>query len=318
MQHLISVVIGAGCDILHSRTKRRLVRFDNFFQRLVEGTVDGIVVVVALNRLDGIEAVNRLQIIHAGKWSDQVFCAAHYIAEGHGAVLDLTFMVQTNKAAGITFLVCAVRIIPSTARKYIVPGRNACNAAFVNVCAVALDEVDFYIGNVVFVYTLFRTGQFNDRVTDGDDGKVTLAFAQITVQCYADFQPKQRDGQCVALAQDLQLQNRAQIDIHKAKVLQITDIQNAQQLIDDFKQAVQQLGLQFSTYDIVHIGLADKSACNLTAGDLFKRRGAAAIDFGKVCIPGKAARNGLLAALSLDHRAKPKACHRAVIHMGAE
>ena len=93
MQHLIAVVIGAGCDILLSRTKRRLVRFDNFFQRLVESTIDGIVVVVTFNRLDGIEAVNRLQIIHAGKGSDQIFCAAHHIAEGHSAVLDLTFMV---------------------------------------------------------------------------------------------------------------------------------------------------------------------------------------------------------------------------------
>ena len=100
--------------------------------------------------------------------------------------------------------------------------------------------------------------------------------------------------------------------------MQFVEIQDAQQFVDNLKYSVQQFGLQFGRNHIVHIGLADKSACDFAAGDLFKCRGAAAIDFGKVCIPGKATRNGLFTAFGLDHRAKPKAGHGAVFHMGAE
>ena len=189
MLYIIPVIIGAGRGIRFGCAEYcGSIRFDNPVQHCIKGTVDGIVVVVALNRLDSIEAVNRLQIIHAGKGSNQVFCSAHHIAEGHGAVLDLTFMVQANKAAGITILICAIYIISGTASKYIVSGRNACYAAAVNVGSVALDEVDFYIGDFVFIYAaVLRTGQFNDRVTDGDNGKVALVRSCFFVECNADF-----------------------------------------------------------------------------------------------------------------------------------
>ena len=100
--------------------------------------------------------------------------------------------------------------------------------------------------------------------------------------------------------------------------MQFVEIQDAQQFVDNLKYSVQQFGLQFGRNHIVHIGLADKSACDFAAGDLFQRRGTAAIDFGKVCISGKSTCNGLFTAFGLDHRAKPKAGHGAVFHMGAE
>ena len=126
-------------------------------------------------------------------------------------------MVQANKTTRITFLVCAVRIISGTARKYIVSGRNACDAAAVNVGAVALDEVDFYIGDFVFIYAAFlRTGQFNDRVTDGDDGKVSFVRSRLLVECNADFQTEQFNIQGVSILHDLQLYNRTKVDIDKA------------------------------------------------------------------------------------------------------
>lgn len=76
--------------------------------------------------------------------------------------------------------------------------------------------------------------------------------------------------------------------------------------------------MQLCVDDVVHIGFADKAACNLSTGNFFQQVGRAAADFGKVCITGKAARNGLLATLSLNHRAKPKARYTAIFHMGAK
>ena len=123
-------------------------------------------------------------------------------------------MVQANKAAGIAILICAVYIISGTTCKYIVSGRNACNAAAVNVCAVALDKVDFYIGDFVFIYAaFFRTGQFNDRVTDSDNGKVALTGSRLLVECNADLQTKQRNGKRFAIGQEFNCKHPAQINI---------------------------------------------------------------------------------------------------------
>lgn len=227
MQHFISVIVRAGGSIFFCAAEYILVCLGNIFQRLVESTIDGIVVVVALNRLDGIEAVNRLQIIHAGKGADQIFRAAHHIAEGHGAVFDLTFMVQTDKAAGITAVIAAVCGIVCTTSVHIVSGRNAGYRAGINISAVALDEVDFYIGDIILVDAVFRTGQLYYRIADCDNGKVALPAAQILVQRNADIQAKQRNLQCLSVCQHFHGKRPAKVDVNHTDLLQVTNVQNA-------------------------------------------------------------------------------------------
>ena len=73
-----------------------------------------------------------------------------------------------------------------------------------------------------------RTGQFNDRVTDGDDGKVSFVRSRLLVECNTDFETEQFNIQGIAFAHYLKFQDRTKVDIDKAKVLQLVEIQDAQ------------------------------------------------------------------------------------------
>ena len=81
MQHFVSVIVRAGGSIFFCAAEYILVCLGNLSKQCVISAVNRIVVVVALNRLDGIETVNRFQIIDAGKGTNQIFRAAYYIAK---------------------------------------------------------------------------------------------------------------------------------------------------------------------------------------------------------------------------------------------
>ena len=168
------------------------------------------------------------------------------------------------------------------------------------------------------VYTLFCTRQFNDRVTDGDNGKVALTGSRLLVECNADLQTKQRNGKRFAISQEFNCKHPAQINIQYAQVLQITYIQDAQQLIDNGKDNVQQSGLQFSADHIVHIGSANKATSNLGAFYIFQGGNCTSADFCQIGITGKAASHRLLSIFGPDNRSRPEAGDGAIFNVSAE